>query len=44
VLWDVRELARQHARTVIVELARSALKAKSETARIAAMRELLDHR
>ena len=42
VLGDVQELARQHAPTVIVELARLALKAKSETARIAAIRELLD--
>jgi hypothetical protein len=32
----------QHAPTVIVELARLALRAKSETARIAAIRELLD--
>jgi hypothetical protein len=31
VLGDVQELARQHAPTVIVELARLALKAKSET-------------
>jgi hypothetical protein len=42
VLGDVQELARQHALRVIVELARLALKAKSETARIAAIRELLD--
>jgi hypothetical protein len=42
VLGEVQELARQHAPTVIVELARLALKAKSETARIAAIRELLD--
>ena len=42
VLGDVQELARQHAPAVIVELARLALKAKSETARIAAIRELLD--
>jgi hypothetical protein len=42
VLGDVQELARQHAPRVIVELARLALKAKSETARIAAIRELLD--
>jgi hypothetical protein len=41
-LGDVQELARQHAPTVIVELARLALRAKSETARIAAIRELLD--
>jgi hypothetical protein len=37
-----QELARQYAPTAIVELARLALKAKSETARIAAIRELLD--
>jgi hypothetical protein len=42
VLGEVQELARQHAPAVIVELARLALKAKSETARIAAIRELLD--
>ena len=42
MLGDVQELARQHAPTVIVELARLALKAKNETARIAAIRELLD--
>jgi hypothetical protein len=42
VLGDVQEMARQHAPRVIVELARLALKAKSETARIAAIRELLD--
>jgi hypothetical protein len=42
VLGEVQELARQHAPSAIVELARLALKAKSETARIAAIRELLD--
>ncbi|SRR5260370_35279369 len=42
VLGEVQELARQYAPTAIVELARLALKAKSETARIAAIRELLD--
>jgi hypothetical protein len=42
VLGEVQELARQCAPTVIVELARLALRAKSETARIAAIRELLD--
>ena len=42
VLGDVQELARQHTPTIIFELARLALKAKSETARIAAIRELLD--
>jgi hypothetical protein len=41
-MGEVQELARQHAPTVIVELARLALRAKSETARIAAIRELLD--
>jgi hypothetical protein len=38
----VQELARQYAPTIIVELARLALRAKNETARIAAIRELLD--
>jgi hypothetical protein len=38
----VQELARQHAPSAIAELARLALKAKNETARIAAIRELLD--
>ncbi len=42
VLIELQELARQHAPSAIVELARLALKAKSETARIAAARELLD--
>ena len=42
VLGEVQELARLHAPSIIVELARLALKAKSETARIAAGRELLD--
>src|SRR6266852_7346954 len=42
VLGEVQELARQYAPTAIVELARLALKAKSETARITAIRELLD--
>ena len=42
VLGELQELARQHAPEVIAELARLALKAKSETARIAAGRELLD--
>ena len=42
VLGEVQELARQYAPTVIVELARLALRAKNETARIAAIRELLD--
>ena len=42
VLAEVQELARQHVPSAIAELARLALKAKSETARIAAIRELLD--
>jgi hypothetical protein len=42
VLGEVQELARRHAPAAIVELARLAAKAKSETARIAAIRELLD--
>jgi hypothetical protein len=42
VLGELQELARQHAPKAIVELARLALKAKNETARIAAIRELLD--
>jgi len=42
VLGEGPELARQHAASAIAELARLAVKAKSETARIAAIRELLD--
>jgi hypothetical protein len=42
VLADLRDLARQHAPAAIKELARLAVKAKSETARVAAIRELLD--
>jgi hypothetical protein len=42
VLGEVQDLARLHAPSIIVELARLALKARSETARIAAIRELLD--
>jgi hypothetical protein len=42
VLGGLQELARQQAPSAIAELARLALKAKSETARIAAIRELLD--
>jgi hypothetical protein len=42
VLGELQELARHHAPEVISELARIALKGKSETARIAAGRELLD--
>jgi hypothetical protein len=38
----LRDLARAHAPAAIQELARLAMKAKSETARIAAIRELLD--
>jgi hypothetical protein len=44
VLGEVQELARQHAASAIAELARLAVKARSETARIAAIRELLDRR
>jgi hypothetical protein len=39
---EVRALARAHCPVAIKELARLASKAKSETARIAAIRELLD--
>jgi hypothetical protein len=39
---EVRELARAHCPDAIAELARLAVKAKSESARIAAIRELLD--
>ena len=42
VVGELRELARAHAPEAIEELARIALKAKSETARVAAIRELLD--
>ena len=42
VLGELQELARHHAPEVIIELARLAVKARSETARIAAGRELLD--
>lgn len=42
VLAEVQELARHHAPEVIAELARLAVTARSETARIAAGRELLD--
>jgi hypothetical protein len=42
VLADLQELARQHVPAAIAELARLAVRAKSETARIAACRELLD--
>jgi Family of unknown function (DUF5681) len=39
---ELRELARQHAPTAIEELARLALKARSEAVRVSAIRELLD--
>jgi hypothetical protein len=42
VVAALRDLARQHAPASIKELARLALKAKSEAARVAAIRELLD--
>jgi hypothetical protein len=42
VIEELRKLARAHAPEAIKELARLALKAKSETARVAAIRELLD--
>jgi hypothetical protein len=42
VLEELRDLARRHTPDSITELARLAKKAKSETARIAAIRELLD--
>ena len=42
VLSEVRELARAHGAGAIAELARLALKAKSEAVRVAACRELLD--
>src|SRR5205814_3631407 len=42
VLGELQELARHHAPEVIAELARLAVKGRSETARIAASRELLD--
>jgi hypothetical protein len=42
VLGELQELARHHAPEAIAELARLSLKAKSENARIAAIRELLD--
>jgi hypothetical protein len=38
----LRALARAHAPEAIKELARLAIKAKNETARVAAIRELLD--
>src|SRR5262249_46291547 len=42
MIGPLRELARQHAPAAIKELARLAAKARSETARVAAIRELLD--
>jgi hypothetical protein len=42
VIGDLRDLARKHTAEAVEELARLALKAKSETARVAAIRELLD--
>jgi hypothetical protein len=42
VIAELRALARAHAPDAIKELARLAIKAKSETARVAAIRELLD--
>ena len=42
VIAELRALARAHAPDAIKELARLAVKAKSETARVAAIRELLD--
>ena len=42
IVGELRDLARAHASAAIQELARLALKAKSDTARIAAIRELLD--
>jgi hypothetical protein len=42
VLGEIQELARQHAPEAINELARLGVKAKSESARVAAIRELLD--
>jgi Family of unknown function (DUF5681) len=39
---ELRDLARAHAPDAIKELARLAIKAKNETARVAAIRELLD--
>jgi hypothetical protein len=42
VLAELQELARSHAPEVIAELARVAVRARNENARIAAGRELLD--
>lgn len=42
VVAEVQELARQHAPAAIAELGRLAMKARNETTRVAAIRELLD--
>jgi hypothetical protein len=42
VIAELRALARAHAPDAIEELARLAIKARSEAARVAAIRELLD--
>jgi hypothetical protein len=42
VIGELQALAREHAPDAIKELARLATKAKGETARVAAIRELLD--
>ena len=42
IVAEVQELARQHAPAAIAELGRLALKARNETTRMAAIRELLD--
>ena len=42
IIGELRELARSYAPEAIKELARLATKAKNETARVAAIRELLD--
>ena len=42
IVAEVQELARQHAPAAIAELGRLAMKARNETTRVAAIRELLD--
>ncbi len=42
VIGDLRELAREYAPEAFKELARLAVKAKSEAVRVVAIRELLD--
>jgi hypothetical protein len=42
VVGEIRELAREHTRKAINELARLAVKGRSESVRVAAIRELLD--